>query len=121
MKYTTKTHEFRVRTHLSYLRFPKPLILSLLNSEDKKRYGDEWLSYINKYKLTDLKLVEEVFFLEEVDQVERLVEFMRNDRQRPHVYDDMRLYIKQLDARRGKDFCKTFPMLAYMLNDSYYG
>jgi organic radical activating enzyme len=119
--YEIKKHEFRVRTHLSYLRFPKSLMLSLLSEEDKQRYGDEWLKYINTYKLTDQKLSGEAFYLEEVDQVERLVEFMRNDKQPFHVYDDMRSYIRQLDARRGKNFCETFPMLAYMMNDNYYG
>jgi len=33
----------------------------------------------------------------------------------------MRLYIKQLDKRRNNDFTKTFPELAYMMEEDYYG
>ena len=51
-KYQTKIHEFRVRTHLSYLRFPRTLMLSLLSEEDKKHYGDLWLDYVHANKLT---------------------------------------------------------------------
>lgn len=120
-KYQTKKHEFRVRTHLSYLRFPRTLMLSLLSKEDKQRYGDEWLEYINKWKLTKDKNPEEAFYYEEVDQVERLVEFMRTDIQPKVVYDDMRSYIRQLDERRGRNFCETFPMLDYLMNEDYYG
>ena len=102
-KYQTKIHEFRVRTHLSYLRWPRPLILSLLSKEDKQRYGDQWLKFMHDNKLTEKKHPSETFYLEEVDQMERLVEFMRNDKQPDVVYDDMRLYLKQLDQRRNND------------------
>ena len=120
-KYQTKIHEFRVRTHFSYLRYPRTLMLSLLNKEDKERYGEEWLSFVHENKLTEKKHPSETFYLEEVDQIERLVEFMRTDKQPDVVYTDMRLYIKQLDERRGNDFCKTFPELAYLMEEDYYG
>ena len=120
-KYQTKIHEFRVRTHLSYLRFPRTLMLSLLSEEDKKHYGDLWLDYVDANKLTWKKDPSETFYLEEVDQLERLVEFMRTDKQGDMVYNDMRSYIRQLDERRNRDFTKAFPMLAYLLEDDYYG
>ena len=106
---------------LNYLRWPRPLMLSLISEEDKQRYGELWLNYMNENKLTDERKDNECFYLEEVDQMERLVEFMRTDRQPDVVYDDMRLYIKQLDERRNNDFTKTFPELAYMMEDDYYG
>jgi hypothetical protein len=120
-KYQTKIHEFRVRTHLSYLRWPRPLILSLLNEEDKQKYGDLWLDFIHANKLTEKKHPSETFYLEEVDQMERLVEFMRTDKQPNVVYDDMRLYLKQLDERRGNFFPEIFPELAYIMDGNYYG
>jgi len=33
----------------------------------------------------------------------------------------MRLYIKQLDVRRDRDFKKIFPELSYLMDESYYG
>ena len=120
-KYQTKIHEFRVRTHLSYLRWPRPLILSLLNEDDKQKYGDLWLDFIHSNKLTEKKHPSETFYLEEVDQMERLVEFMRNDKQPKVVYDDMRMYLRQLDERRGNFFPEVFPEIAYLMDDDYYG
>ena len=120
-KYQTKIHEFRVRTHLNYLRWPRPLILSLLSEKDKQEYGDLWLDYIHANKLTEKKHPSETFYLEEVDQMERLVEFMRNDKQPKVVYDDMRMYLRQLDERRGKFFPEIFPELTYLMDDDYYG
>ena len=62
-KYQTKIHEFRVRTHLNYLRWPRPLILSLLSEKDKQEYGDLWLDYIHANKLTEKKHPSETFYL----------------------------------------------------------
>ena len=119
--YQPQKHVFRVRTHLNYLRWPRTLMLSLINEKDKKYYGELWLDFMHANKITDERKDEECFYLEEVDQMERLVEFMQTDKQPKVVYDDMRLYLKQLDARRGNDFCKTFPELAYLMDDNYYG
>ena len=47
--------------------------------------------------------------------MERLVEFMRNDKQPNVVYDDMRSYLQQLDERRGNFFPEVFPELAYLM------
>ena len=63
-KYQTKIHEFRVRTHLSYLRFPRTLMLSLLSEEDKKHYGDLWLDYVHANKLTWKTDPSETLYLE---------------------------------------------------------
>ena len=72
-------------------------------------------------KLTEKKHPSETFYLEEVDQMERLVEFMRNDKQPKVVYDDMRMYLRQLDEGRGNFFPEVFPEIAYLMNDDYYG
>ena len=117
--YQPQKHVFRTRTHLNYLRWPRPLMLSLISKEDKQYYGDLLLDFMHKNKLTEARKDEECFYLEEGDQMERLVEFMRNDSQPAVVYDDMRLYIKQLDERRNKNFCDTFPELSYLMDDNY--
>ena len=130
LKYYTKMHDFRIRTHFSYLRYPRNLMLSLLSEEDKQRYGKEWLDYVNKWKLTEITDADrmyhglpplETFYHEEIDQIERLVEFMQTDKQPDFVYNDMRSYIRQLDERRGRDFNKTFPTLNYLMDENYYG
>lgn len=119
--YQTDIHKFRVRTLLSYLRWPKTLQLSLLNKKDKKYYSDLWLDYIEKNKLTEKKEPKETFYTEEVDQIQRLVEYMTGSEEEKYVYDDMRLYINQCDERRNLSFVETFPTLSYLMNGDYYG
>lgn len=121
LNYYSKLHEFRVRTHLSYLRWPRMLCLTLLSEEDKQRYGDDWIEYIEKHKLTPAKSDQETFYLEEVDQVKRLVDYMRSTKESESLYRDFRNYTRSLDKRRKTSFTETFPELAYMMEDSYYG
>jgi len=119
--YSIGIHKFRVRTLLSYLRWPKALQLTLLSEEDKKYYGELWLNYIEDNKLTVEKDEEETFYLEEVDQIKRLVDYMINNKEEKVVYDNMRLYINQCDERRGTIFKDTFPTLTYLMDEKYYG
>lgn len=121
LKYYSKLHEFRVRTHLSYLRWPRMLCLTLLSDEDKQRYGDEWIQFIEEHKLTSLKSDQETFYLEEVDQVRRLVDYMRSTKEPQSLYKDFRNYTRSLDKRRKTSFVETFPELAYLMRDDYYG
>lgn len=121
LKYYGKLHEFRVRTHLSYLRWPRMLCLTLLSAEDKQRFGDLWIDYVETHKLTPKKSAEETFYLEEVDQVRRLVDYMRSTKESPSLYKDFRNYTRSLDKRRKTSFVETFPELAYMMEDDYYG
>lgn len=121
LKYYSKLHEFRVRTHLSYLRWPRMLCLTLLSDEDKQRYGDAWIQFIEEHKLTSLKSDQETFYLEEVDQVRRLVDYMRSTKEPQSLYKDFRNYTRSLDKRRKTSFVETFPELAYLMRDDYYG
>lgn len=121
LKYYSKLHEFRVRTHLSYLRWPRMLSLTLLSDEDKQRYGDQWINFIEQHKLTPIKSDQETFYLEEVDQVQRLVDYMRTTKEPETLYKDFRNYTGSLDRRRKTSFVETFPELAYLMKDDYYG
>jgi organic radical activating enzyme len=121
LKYYSKLHEFRVRTHLSYLRWPRMLCLTLLSEEDKQKFGDLWINYVEQHKLTPNKSDQETFYLEEVDQVRRLVDYMRTTKEPESLYKDFRNYTRSLDKRRKTSFVETFPELAYMMEDDYYG
>lgn len=121
LQYYSKLHEFRVRTHLSYLRWPRMLCLTLLSDEDKQRFGDMWIDFVETHKLTPKKSTQETFYLEEVDQVKRLVDYMRSTKETQSLYKDFRNYTRSLDKRRKTSFVETFPELAYLMEDDYYG
>jgi organic radical activating enzyme len=121
LKYKFSKHEFRVRTHLSYLRWPECFQLTLLSEEDKQKYSREWQQFMDENMLTSKKDPSETFYLEEVDQMKRLIDYMNSKKEDERVYDDFRSYIKALDTRRKTDFIDTFPELTYLMDDSYYG
>ena len=121
IKYKTEKHNFRVRTHLSFLRLPQCLQISLLSDSDKAKYSKEWLDFINENTLTTEKLPEETFYLEEVEQLHRLVDYMNSTREEAVIYDEFRSYIDQCDERRNLNFSTTFPELNYLMENDYYG
>lgn len=121
IKYTAEKHNFRVRTHLSYLRWPQCLSILLLSEEDKRKYTEQWKTYIDTHKLTPQHLNSEFFYLEEADQIYRLVNYMNSKKEEPFVYDDLRMYIKQCDERRNTNFVDIFPELSYLMSETYYG
>lgn len=121
LKYFYGKHQFRVRTHLSYLRWPRCLSITLLNKEDKEKYTDMWVNFIEEHKLTEKRLNSETFYLEEVDQIKRLVDYMNNTQEPDVVFKDFRKYITAMDKRRFLSFVEIFPQLAYMMDDEYYG
>jgi len=92
-----------------------------LSDEDKQKFGDLWIEYVDTHKLTPLKSDQEIFYLEEVDQVRRLVDYMRSTKEPQSLYKDFRNYTRSLDKRRKTSFVETFPELAYLMDDDYYG
>jgi hypothetical protein len=121
-KYAIVKHDFRVRTMISYLRWPKFLNVNLLAQETKEKYAKEWLDFVNDFIITDEVENYQVLYNEEADQIQRLVDYMLTSKpDTNHQYDEFRTYIIACDKRRNTNFVETFPELAYMLEENYYG
>lgn len=114
------SHNFRVRTFFNYLRWPPFMSLNLLPEDLKKHYGDQWVSFMEEHAIGEIPLPEKYFYREEVDQVKRLVDFMRSARGADVDYDNLRLFIKATDERRDLNFKETFPELAQFMDKDYY-
>ena len=119
--YHTFLHQYRVRTHLSYLRWPKCLTLTLLSREDREKYAKLWKEYVQENALTANLLPHETFYMEEVDQVNRLVDYMLSTDEPENMYRDFRRYIKSCDHRRKTNFLETYPEFSYLMEEDYYG
>ena len=120
--YAIDKHDFRVRTMISYLRWPQFLSITLLSNETKEKYANEWLSFIKDFTITDEVENYQILYNEETDQIKRLVDYMLTSvPEQKQIYDELKIYIKECDSRRGTNFSKTFPELAYLLNEDYYG
>ena len=121
-KYAIEKHDFRVRTMISYLRWPKFLSINLLAPDTKEKYAKEWLDFVKDFVITDEVENYQVLYNEEADQIKRLADYMLTSvPDHEFQYDEFRTYVTEVDGRRNTSFAKTFPELAYLLNKNYYG
>lgn len=120
-KYQISKHNFRVNCRINYLRWPEHLNINLLSRSDKEKYAKEWVDFAQANALTEEKHDWQTFMLDDLDQVKRLAEYMLISNSGRDQFDDFRTFVKEVDSRRNSNFIETFPELAYMFDDSYYG
>ena len=121
-KYFLKRHDFRVRTMISYLRWPQFLSLNLLSLKDKQNFAKEWISFVEDFVITDEYENFHTFYVEELDQIKRLCDYMITSKPESQThYNDFRSFINTCDQRRNTNFINTFPTLEYMMDSNYYG
>lgn len=102
----------RIPMMISYVRWPHYLDLRHLPQNIKDKYGNLWQSFVeSKTRITSPNKAGR-FYLEEIDQVKRLVGFMQMlGEDALKNKKDFALYHDQYDARRHVDFAETFPEL----------
>ena len=100
----------RVAFNVSYLRWPKHMSLTLLNDSQKKKFGERMEATIAKYPNNDHDLG--TLYIEEVDQLRRLVDFMNSVKPDPIELKNFVRYFDEYDARRGTNLLETFEDLA---------
>ena len=120
-KYTLSKHDFRVRTFISYLRWPKCFSINMLSKEHKEKYAKEWIGFVKDFVITADIEHWQTFYIEELDQITRLCDYMLNSTSDPECFEDFRSYITTCDTRRQTNFNETFPELTYMLYPNYFG
>lgn len=106
----------------NYLRYPNFLAISNLDVETKKEFENKLRELIAKYKV-GFKEGPGVLWEDEVNQIERLIEFMNKtdvgklDMNR----SDFTKFVDEYDRRRKTDFRQTFPGLEryYLLCKDY--
>jgi organic radical activating enzyme len=97
---------------LNILRFPSFQSAAILPIQIRATYALELRAWLANAKKTGL--LHEM----EINQTQRLIDFLQ-EVQYPHtdsdglntMRNDFRKFYQQYDERRGKDFCKTFPIL----------
>ncbi len=114
IKYQITQHAFKLRTMLSYLRWPACMQLTLLSDDDKKKYAEEWRTFVTENLLTPEHKPNESFYHEELDQINRLIEFMFSESPN-NAAIDFKIFIHELDKRRGTTFTEIFPTLSYLV------
>jgi organic radical activating enzyme len=102
----------RVGVMVNYMRFPEFLDIRLLPEYVKGRFAHSIQERITKYSFNDKQPTTEILYLEEVDQLRRLLDYVQSTPDRAE-FQIKRLgeYVRELDRRRNTNFVQTFPEL----------
>lgn len=108
-KHNTSNDRNLLGMMINYVRWPRFMDVRILPDEIKHQYGDQ---IVAKMKANIAGSKPGGFYLEEIDQAERLVEYMFTPVENPEVAKrDFGLYFQEYDRRRGTNFHAVFPQL----------
>jgi len=101
----------------NYLRYPEMLAITNLDDRTKEESALFIQEVIDNYRV-GLRPGSGVFWEDEINQMERLLKFMRDDTvgQVERNRYNFRVFIEEYDKRRGTDFKSTFPNLGRYLD-----
>ncbi len=112
----------RVPMMISYLRWPPFMSARILPLEIKEKYAAKYKAYVNAHTRNASPNKAGRFYLEELDQIDRLCEFIMG---KPDEIErdrkDFAIYFEEYDRRRGTDFTGIFPELEEFKNDQLVG
>lgn len=101
----------RVGFNVAYLRWPTFMCLTNLDNEQKKLFGESMKALIEEF---ENKSSTDMLYLEEIDMINRLVNFTNSKDASVTDLRNFTLYFNEYDKRRGTDLLKTFPELTAM-------
>lgn len=99
----------RVGLSVNYLRWPNFMDIRIMDKDLLKFHMDGMVSYMYTHLTKVPGYGEALFYLEEIDQLERLREYaLQEIPNREVLVEDFKLFFEQYDKRRGLDFDETF-------------
>lgn len=115
VKYNAAGSFNRINMMVNYLRWPPFMGMRLLPMDIRQRYADEMTAFVAARTRATSTNKSGRFYLEEIDQIARLCEFMLTEEdadERHRNQKDFGLFFQEYDRRRKTDFNKVFPELA---------
>lgn len=112
-KFNTSIAYNRVPIMIAYLRWPVHLAMYNLPSHLKEKYAKDWLAVVQKYLIVGNVAR---FYLEELDQINRLISFMNSISSTDIQAMDLYAFQSEADKRRGTNLLETFPELTDYYN-----
>lgn len=92
----------------NYLRWPVFQDIRILPDNIKEEIGNDIRQFMKDNK--------QFFIGEELDQVERLIKYMKQDiPNRDSLLEDFKCFYNQYDQRKGLSFAQTFPQIARLV------
>lgn len=114
-KYNESDALNRIPFMIAYLRWPPFLGVHILPRHIKESFAVEITAFVKAHTRNNSPNKCGRFYLEEIDQVERLCEYMLSNETPEHL-DDFKKYITEYEKRRNLDFRQIFPQLVGLLD-----
>lgn len=109
-KYDTDRTKSRVGFNVNYLRWPQHQQITLLDKEQKDIFALKMKALIEELTQGGYD-VNGNLYIEEVDQINRLVEWMYSQEPKEEEVLNFRNVFAEMDKRRGTNLLETFPHL----------
>lgn len=111
-KYNETDAMNRVPMMTNYLRWPEFLSMRVLTPEIKSYWANQYLDIVHRFSKKSRPGKPGRFYLEEIDQVERLCKYMMAEpKDVHHRRKDFALFIQEYDKRKNVNFSHVFPEL----------
>lgn len=107
----------RLPMMISYLRWPRFQDVRILPIDIKEKYFKEIYDFVMAHTRNSSPDLAGRFYLEEINQIERLHGYMKGDVDDPVLErNDFKMFFNEYDNRKGTNFTETFPELAEWYN-----
>ena len=112
VKYNENDAHNRIPIMISYLRWPEQQTIKIMPEIFKKKYFQEISDYVKDHMRGSSPNKAGRFYLEEVDQLNRLIEYSKNDNSTERTIELRAIFyefFKEYDKRKGTNITETFP------------
>jgi organic radical activating enzyme len=112
VKYNENDAHNRIPMMISYLRWPEPQTIKVIPEQFKKKYFKEISDFVDAHMRTTSPERSGRFYLEERDQLNRLIEYSKNDTSTERTIElraTFYEFFKEYDKRKGTNIIETFP------------
>jgi organic radical activating enzyme len=114
-KYDVNRARSRITLSVNYLRWPSHQQITLLDDVQRKVFADKMIAVVKEMTQGGYD-VNGNLYIEEVDQINRLVDWINSTPQDTAQLANTYSVFSEMDTRRGTDFIKTFPSLEAIWN-----
>ena len=111
-KHRSRREHNKAGFNIAYLRWPVHQCITNLDDEQKKAFEERLLKCVETLRPNDAD--NSSLYLEEVDQIMRLIDFMNSQPASIAEQSNFALFFDEYDKRRGTNLLATFPELEQM-------